>query len=472
MRPTIVRRAWARTRRGDLAGPVSCSDNFPTASDYFLGISNDGNVAGGVESAVLGGAENRACDPNSGVVAGSGNIVGNNDNADYSMIGAGEQNAVTGLNAFVGAGETNYATDNDSMVGAGSFNGAEGADSFVGAGGGEFEDQSGNTVPGGNNVAGAADSFVGGGDLNQISGSGDGSFIGAGGFTYAATGAGTPGNRIFSFDSFIGAGDTNSVSGNNAFVGAGTSNTASAASFVAGGTANVVSGEYGSVIGGYGNHASGSYAVIAGGNGNTAAGTLSLAGGYHADAVHSGSFVWSDYSSGSALVKDTAANQFVARASGGVSFYSNEAATAGVRLGPGSGTWASLSDRNAKTDIEPLDDDSILAKVAALPVSAWRYKTENGVRHLGPMAQDFYASFGVGEDNRHITSIDEDGVALAAIKALDATLAGKSVQIAVLHRRADAMQSRLSKLESENAVFRTELSALVARVGAGAGRRP
>jgi hypothetical protein len=30
----------------------------------------------------------------------------------------------------------------------------------------------------------------------------------------------------------------------------------------------------------------------------------------------------------------------------------------------------------------------------------------------------FYAAVGVGEDDRHITSIDEDGVALAAIKAL------------------------------------------------------
>ncbi len=42
------------------------------------------------------------------------------------------------------------------------------------------------------------------------------------------------------------------------------------------------------------------------------------------------------------------------------------------------------------------------------------------MRHVGPMAQDFYAAFRVGEDDRHITSIDEDGVALAAIKALHA----------------------------------------------------
>jgi hypothetical protein len=65
----------------------------------------------------------------------------------------------------------------------------------------------------------------------------------------------------------------------------------------------------------------------------------------------------------------------------------------------------------------PLDDASILTKVASLPVSAWRYDTESGVRHVGPMAQDIYAALRVGEDDRHITSIDEDGVALAASKA-------------------------------------------------------
>jgi hypothetical protein len=73
-----------------------------------------------------------------------------------------------------------------------------------------------------------------------------------------------------------------------------------------------------------------------------------------------------------------------------------------------------------KTDVAPLDDAAVLDKVAALPVGVWSYRTEPGVRHVGPMAQDFYAAFRVGEDDRHITSIDEDGVALAAIKALHA----------------------------------------------------
>ena len=34
------------------------------------------------------------------------------------------------------------------------------------------------------------------------------------------------------------------------------------------------------------------------------------------------------------------------------------------------------------------------------------------------MAQDFYAAFAVGKDDRGINSVDEEGVALAAIQGL------------------------------------------------------
>jgi hypothetical protein len=63
------------------------------------------------------------------------------------------------------------------------------------------------------------------------------------------------------------------------------------------------------------------------------------------------------------------------------------------------------------------------------------------------MAQDFYAAFGVGEDNRHITTIDEEGVALAAIKALQAEGAAKDRQIAELRDARRADDARLESLE-------------------------
>jgi len=138
------------------------------------------------------------------------------------------------------------------------------------------------------------------------------------------------------------------------------------------------------------------------------------------------------------------------RASGGVIFYSDIAQSSGVKLAQGSGSWSNLSDRAVKSEIVPLDGAAILAKVAALPVSEWSYTAQGtGIRHIGPMAQDFYAAFGVGEDNRHITTIDEEGVALAAIKGLHAEneqlrarLAGQSAQIA-------ALQSELTRIAAK-----------------------
>jgi len=113
-----------------------------------------------------------------------------------------------------------------------------------------------------------------------------------------------------------------------------------------------------------------------------------------------------------------------------------------------------------KTNIAPLDETAVLEKVAALPISRWSYKSERGVRHVGPMAQDFYAAFGVGADDKHITSIDEDGVALAAIKALHAhvnVLEAKNAHLraasASQSARIAAMQAQLQRLSAQVAVL-------------------
>jgi len=114
-----------------------------------------------------------------------------------------------------------------------------------------------------------------------------------------------------------------------------------------------------------------------------------------------------------------------------------------------------------KDAIVPLDDAAVLDKVAALPISEWSYTSERGVRHVGPMAQDFYAAFRVGEDDRHITTIDEDVVALAAIKGLNAK-----------ERRVDAARTRaIEGLERKNAALERELALLKAEVAALAARR-
>lgn len=84
------------------------------------------------------------------------------------------------------------------------------------------------------------------------------------------------------------------------------------------------------------------------------------------------------------------------------------------------GALTQSSDKHRKMAIEPVDAREILAKVRAMPVAEWTYKhdADTGIRHIGPMAQDFYAAFGTGANEKGISSLDGTGVALAAIQAL------------------------------------------------------
>lgn len=113
------------------------------------------------------------------------------------------------------------------------------------------------------------------------------------------------------------------------------------------------------------------------------------------------------------------------------------------------GTLAQNSDRHAKQDIVPVDTREILDHVRSLPIATWSYKDAPGVRHLGPMAQDFHAEFGLGADDRSITSIDTGGVALAAIQALAKENARLAEDNASLRARNDSMEQRLERLEAK-----------------------
>jgi len=102
------------------------------------------------------------------------------------------------------------------------------------------------------------------------------------------------------------------------------------------------------------------------------------------------------------------------------------------------------SDRNAKEHFKPVDALAVLEKVTALPISEWNYKVAEGIRHVGPMAQDFQAAFNLGEDDKHIATVDADGVALAAIQGLNLKLTEE------LERRDvenTELKQRLEKLE-------------------------
>ena len=104
------------------------------------------------------------------------------------------------------------------------------------------------------------------------------------------------------------------------------------------------------------------------------------------------------------------------------------------------------SDKNLKTNFASVNNLNVLEKLVQLPISRWNYKSDtSGFAHIGPMAQDFHTVFGLnGNDDKHISSIDEQGVALAAIKGLNQKL---ELQNAQLRASLANLETRLAKLE-------------------------
>jgi len=243
----------------------------------------------------------------------------------------------------------------------------------------------------------------------------------------------------------VGGGGLNTVAGLFATVAGGHKNTATNyAATVGGGFINFAEGDVSTVSGGGNNQANGLASVVPGGYNNNANGDYSFAAGVNAIAINTGSFVWNDASGG--INTDTGSNQFVVRASGGVTFYTAPGPPTGATLPPGSGSWSSLSDRNVKANLMGVDGHDILERLASLPIATWNYKTQaESVRHLGPMAQDFRQAFGLGEDETHISTVDSEGVALAAIQAL---YQEKQQEVSQLKDRLTMLENRLATLES------------------------
>ena len=106
------------------------------------------------------------------------------------------------------------------------------------------------------------------------------------------------------------------------------------------------------------------------------------------------------------------------------------------------------SDRNTKTNFSSVSASSVLAKVSKLPISRWNYKDDAAsVQHIGPMAQDFEAAFGLnGGDSKSINTVDAQGVTLAALQGLNQKL---EAQNAALRARLDSLEARLSALENK-----------------------
>lgn len=261
--------------------------------------------------------------------------------------------------------------------------------------------------------------------------------------------------------SFVGGGSFNDADGQLTVIGGGNGNVATGTtSTIGGGYENTASGAFSTISGGIFNTASGDFSTVAGGRVNAAAGLYSFAAGRRAQANHLGSFVWGD--SQNTITKASAASdEFTVYASGGARFFSNSAATAGVTLAAGGGSWSSVSDRESKENVRPVDGRAVLDALRELPLATWNYRTQDdAVRHMGPMAQDFRAAFGLGADDRLIDTIDADGVALAAIQGLAQRADDGAAELSALRARLAAQASRVAALEEQLRLLAADLAAL------------
>ena len=348
----------------------------PATVPNLIGGYRANSVTSGVEGATIGG----------GGQSGYPNMV----TADYGTIGGGTTNTAGGICATISGGQGNVVNGFYGTIGGGVSNVVSGTTGTVG--GGIF------------NAAGGDYTTIGGGATNTASDS------------YATIGGGV-GNVVSGTTGTVGGGIFNAAGGDYTTIGGGEENTAS------GDRATIAGGSFITVTG--------DYATVPGGQYNVAGGDFSFAAGYRAQANHLGSFVWSDSRSITPFSSQHH-YQFRARAYGGFRFEDGESLWVEMAYLPsspiststgaylsGGGVWTDSSDRNLKENFEPVDGQDVLNRLAGLPISTWNYKAGGSdARHMGPVAQDFYATFGLGEDDRHIAALDSSGVALAAIQEL------------------------------------------------------
>jgi hypothetical protein len=355
--------------------------------NYMITINTGTGLIGG-GTIPLGGSLTLSSTANSTFLLLAGGIM------NGPITNTGNPSITMGKGNF---GQGNLNTGEFSFV-AGSFNRARGRYSVVSGGGGSQLADSNSSV----------------GDYSTVSG----------GIR----------NKALSNLSTISGGAQN-IAYDGATVGGGVLNTANGyRSTVSGGSDNQAIGMLSTVCGGAENVSSGEFSIILGGHRNRAYGNFSFAGGYLANAVHTGSFIWADgvgYPIGIPFFSERD-NQFRIRANGGGRFDINNnrwviiyddgtnliSTSSGARLTLG-GVWTNTSDKNLKENFNPVDNKLILEKVVSLPISIWNYKSENpSVKHIGPTAQDFYERFGLGEDDKSISTVDPAGIALAAIQQL------------------------------------------------------
>jgi len=402
-------------------------------------------IGGGVDNSIFGGLATIADGPDNSVSlnarfasisGGASNWIGEDAAAAHIGGGSGNEIDFAARRAFVGGGEANLILSRAShaTVSGGLSNQIGlGASLATIAGGWENEITTGAdtaTISGGRqNRILAGYGSIGGGQLNEITG-------------YNSTVAGGLHNRSSGPGATIPGGQNNQANGYCSFAAGVQATAQHEGAFVWADayTADPVGTEFAST-------APRQFLIrVAGGVGighNAPNAPLHVVGGPDANLAGGGTLVLGAVSGLNMAIdgneiqarNNSAASPLFLNAGGGN--VSIGTATANARLRVVNATcdgevWSNSSDRHLKEGFEPVDAKSVLEMVAALPLSRWNYTNAPGNRHIGPMAQDFQAAFGVGSDDKHIATVDADGVALAAIQALHALVKAQAADLNAL----------------------------------------
>jgi trimeric autotransporter adhesin len=358
-----------------------------------------------------------------------GATISGGGNTNYART-VNETNSVTANFGTVSGGERNTASGQDGTVAGGFSNTASGGESTVSGGAGNVASGVYDTVVGGQqNTASGGDATAVGGYGNVASGS----LSFAAGYEAQAT----------HYSSFVWSD----------YSGTGFSSTAANQFSVRASGGIVLAGDV-QMEGGAANY---HHLALSGGNSE---GFLFGSYPYFGDGVHLGYNFYADANG----------SPHVIHPDGGTSRISADYAEVVLAVGPAGfgpnqvkldatltgvtvyGTFNNSSDRNAKQNFVPVSPSQILDKVLQLPVSEWSYKTDASTRHIGPMGQDFYSTFNLGTDEKHIAPIDEGGVAFAAIQGLNQKLQEElnrqDAKNAELKRQNDLLAERLNELDA------------------------
>jgi hypothetical protein len=245
-------------------------------------------------------------------------------------------------------------------------------------------------------------------------------------------------------------------------VGFGSAVTVSGTAGFSAGASNVCSGFACTAIG---------YTVRAGGQGSVALGyrttannDYSVAIGYRAsNNTHTGTMAMGDESTTDS-VRNQADNEFRIRYNGGIRLRVSTAANGNT---PGAGgnvgcdltvavpSWTCASSRTLKENYVGVSGEDVLARIRTLPVTTWNMiGADKTVRHMGPVAEDFYHAFGLGIGETAIGLGDIDGVNLAAAKALE-------VRTSDLQQQLNRRSEEVTQLRGEIAELRAQVQALI-----------